>query len=163
MRGRQLLSRVDRPPEMTVKSPAFPIAALVLFASSATALAEDYPIEPGYWESRNKMGIGPITLSDKVERKCVQPKDIDKLLDGPSNRHYACTYPTKTVADGHISMAGQCVHRKKGTKISLKLDGTYQPDAFNMRATLKWGILTGSGTSSAKRLGDDCPPGSEIK
>jgi hypothetical protein len=109
------------------------------------------------------MGIGPIVLSDKVEKKCVLAKDIDKMLDGPSNRHYACTYPVKTVADGKITMSGQCVHRKKGTKISLKLDGTYNQTSFDMAATLKWGILTGTGTSSAKRLGDVCPPGSEIK
>lgn len=139
------------------------IACVMSAASAAGAAAQDYPIEPGYWESRNKMGIGPITLSDKVEKKCVQPKDIDKMLDGPSNRHYACTYPVKTVADGKITMSGQCVHRKKGTKIGLRLDGTYNPTAFDMRATLKWGILTGSGTSSAIRLGDVCPPGSEIK
>ena len=146
-----------------MKRAALLIAALVTMAPTGFALAEGYPIEPGYWESRNKMGIGPIVLSDKVEKKCVQPKDIDKMLDGPSNRHYACTYPVKTVEGGKITTSGQCVHRKKGTKISLKLNGTYNPTAFDMAATLKWGILTGTGTSSAKRLGDVCPPGSEIK
>lgn len=150
-----------------MKVHAIVLAGVLALGPTTMAFAQSHgegsPIIPGYWESRNKMGIGPITLSDKVERKCVTAKDVDKMLDGPSNRHYACTYPTKVVEDGKISMQGQCVHRKKGTKISLRLTGTYQPTAFDMKATLKWGMLTGSGTSSARRLGDTCPAGSEIK
>jgi hypothetical protein len=149
-----------------LKVPVLALAAMLAIGPATLASAQpdsEYPIRPGYWESRNKMGIGPITLQDKVEKKCVTPKEIGKMLDGPSNRHYECTYPTKVVEGGKITMQGQCVHRKKGTKISLRLTGDYEPEAFNMRATLKWGILTGSGTSSAKRIGDDCPPGSEIK
>jgi hypothetical protein len=139
------------------------LAFLAATTPAASALAQSTPIEPGYWESRNKMGIGPVTLSNKVERKCLTPKEVDKFMDGPSNRHYACTYPVKTIADGKIVMAGECVHRKKGTRIDLKLSGDYTPTSFDMKARLKWGVLTGSGTSSARRIGDVCPPGSEIK
>ena len=146
-----------------MKLPALLIAALATIGLGAVALAQDYPIEPGYWEHRSKTGIGPITLSNEVEKKCVTAKDIDKMLSGPSNRHYACTYPDKVVAGGKISMSGQCVHRKKGTRISLKLGGVYERTAFDMQATLKWGILTGKGSISARRVGDVCPPGSEIK
>jgi hypothetical protein len=147
-----------------LKVPVLALAAALVVGSSTVAVAQpDQPITPGYWDYHSKTGIGPITLENKTEKKCVTPKDIDKMLSGPSNRHYDCTYPTKTVANGQIAMAGQCVHRKKGTKISLRLTGDYQPEAFNMRATLKWGILTGSGSITAKRIGDDCPPGSEIK
>ena len=137
------------------------LAAPALCAS--VAWAQEPPITPGYWESHSKMGIGPISLSDKVERKCLTPKEVDKFMDGPSNRHYACTYPVRTVKDGKIVMSGQCVHRKKGTRIDLSLNGTYTPTAFDMRARLKWGMLVGSGTMSARRLGDTCPPGSAIQ
>lgn len=140
------------------------VAALLTLAPGAIAMAQDQsPIQPGYWESRNKMGIGPITLSDKVERKCLTPKEVDKFMDGPSNRHYLCEYPTRVIQDGKITMAGQCVHRKKGTKIALQLSGTYTETSFDMKARLKWGMLVGAGTSSAKRIGDVCPAGSEIK
>lgn len=139
------------------------LTALLTLVPGAAALAQDAPIQTGYWESRNKMGIGPVTLSNKVERKCVREKDVEKFLDGPSNRHYACTYPVRQIAEGKVSMAGQCVHRKKGTKIDLKLNGTYTPTSFDMKARLKWGMLVGTGTSTAQRIGDDCPPGSEIK
>ena len=143
------------------------LAALALIAapvlSAGAALADTSPIQTGYWESRNKIGIGPVTLSNKVERRCLTPKEVDKFIDGPSNRHYACTYPERTIVDGKISMSGQCVHRKKGTKIDLKLNGAYTPTSFDMKVRLKWGMLVGSGTSSAQRIGDVCPPGSEIK
>lgn len=139
------------------------LAQLLALMPLAGAAAQDTPIEPGYWESRNKMAIGPITLSNEVERKCLTPSDVDKFMSGPSNRHYNCEYPEKTIADGKISMSGQCVHRKKGTRIGLKLAGVYSQTSFDMKATLKWGILTGTGSSNAKRIGDACPAGSEIK
>jgi hypothetical protein len=135
---------------------------LAALAPAAAAVAQETPIEPGYWESHNKMGIGPLKLSDKIERKCLTPKEVDKFMDGPSNRHYACTYPERVVKDGKIFMSGQCVHRKKGTKIDLTLNGTYNPTSFQMSARLKWGLLVGSGTMTAKRIGDTCPPGSGI-
>jgi hypothetical protein len=162
-RGELLSSTVKAALETTLKLSALTLAGALALVPGAAALAQDTPIEPGYWESRNKMGIGPISLSDKVERKCLTPKDVDKFLDGPSNRHYACTYPERVIQDGKISMSGQCVHRKKGTKISLSLDGTYTPIAFDMKARLKWGMLVGSGAMSARRIGDTCPPGTGIK
>lgn len=131
--------------------------------ASAVSQEPQTPIQPGYWESRSKIGIGPVTLSNKVERKCLTPKDVDEFISGPSNRHYACTYPTRSVADGKIILGGQCVHRKKGTRIALNLSGDYKETSFDMKATLKWGLLTGSGSINAHRIGDECPAGSEIK
>src|SRR5688500_7721592 len=92
------------------------LAALAVAAPAAAqpgAFAQDEsPIQPGYWESTNRV-LSPIRTK-KVERRCLTPKDIDKFLAGPSNRHYDCSYPDKLVENGVIRMAGTCVKRKGG-------------------------------------------------
>ena len=136
-----------------------------LLAAAAPALAAEYPILPGYWESRNKV-TSVVTLSNKVERKCVTPKDVEKFMSGPSNRHYACTYPQRRFEDGKVFMTGQCTD-KKGRKIGVEVTGTYTPTSYEMTAHLNARLagipLSGNATSEANRISDTCPPGSEIK
>ncbi len=140
------------------------LAALSLLAALPAA-ASDYPILPGYWESRNKV-TSVVTLSNKVERKCVTPKDVEKFMSGPSNRHYTCTYPSRRFEGGKVAMAGQCVD-KKGRKIGVTVSGTYTPTSYEMTAHLNTRMaglpLSGNATSEAQRIGDTCPAGSEIK
>jgi len=147
-----------------------PAALILIAAMGASALpviaaAAEYPILPGYWESRNKV-TSVVTLSNKVERKCVTPKDVEKFLAGPSNRHYSCVYPSRSFVGGEVSMTGVCTD-KKGRKIAVQVTGTYTPTSYEMTAHLKTRVaglpLSGNATSEAHRIGDVCPAGSEIK
>ena len=81
-------------------------------------------IQPGYWESTNKL-LSPIHQT-KVEKRCITAADVDKFMAGPSNRHYACTYPTRVIAGGVIRLKGLCVS-KSGQKVAVRGAGTYTP------------------------------------
>ena len=136
-----------------------PIAlALLLLALPAAAVAAP-PIQPGYWESTNKL-ISPIKQTS-VEKRCITPAEVDKFMSGPSNRHYTCTYPTKVIANGKILLKGTCVS-KKGRKIALQGTGTYTPTAFNLSAEVAMEFLgldiAGRASTEARRIGDTCPP-----
>ena len=130
----------------------------LLAVAPACALAAQ-TIEPGYWESTNRL-LSPIRQS-KTERRCITPKDVDKFLAGPSNRHYACTYPTKVFAGGKITLKGTCVS-KKGRKVAVKGSGAYTPTSFNLTAEIATEFLgldiTGKASTEARRIGDECPP-----
>jgi hypothetical protein len=80
---------------------------------------------------------------------------------GPSNRHYACTYPLKTFADGKILLKGTC-RSKKGRVVEVSGAGTYTPTSFKLTATVATefaGIpIAGRASTEARRLGDVCPP-----
>ena len=138
--------------------------APILLSTGAAAIAQTPPIQPGYWESRNRV-TAAVTLSNKVELKCVTAKDVEKFFSGPSNRHYTCTYPSRTYENGVIHMAGTCID-KKGRKIGVEVNGTYTPTSFEMRARLNTkfaGVpISGGASSEAHRIGDTCPAGSEI-
>ena len=58
---------------------------------------------------------------------------MEKFFSGPSNRHYTCTYPSRTYENGVIHMAGTCID-KKGRKIGVEVNGTYTPTSFELRA-----------------------------
>ena len=134
--------------------------SLALLAPVAPAAATAAPpIQPGYWESTNKV-LSPIR-STKVERRCITPKDVDKFMDGPSNRHYACTYPPKVIQDGKTFLKGTCVS-KKGRKVAIQGSGVYTPTSFNLTAEVALEFLgldvAGKASTEARRIGDDCPP-----
>jgi hypothetical protein len=135
------------------------LAALLLACAVATpAAATAPPIQPGYWESTNKL-LSPIKQS-KTERRCITPADVDKFMAGPSNRHYACTYPTKLIAGGHIRLKGTCVS-KKGRKVAVEGHGTYSPTNFTLTADVATEFLgldiTGRASTEARRIADTCP------
>lgn len=136
---------------------ALPILAGLALAAPAAAAPS--PIQPGYWESTNKL-ISPIKQS-KTERRCITPADVDKFLQGPSNRHYTCTYPTRIFSNGKITLKGTCVS-KKGRKVAVQGTGSYSPTRFDLTAEIATEFLgldvTGKASTEARRIGDTCPP-----
>jgi hypothetical protein len=139
----------------------FPAAlafAAAVAAPAAPAMAAP-PIQPGYWESTNRL-LSPIKQS-KTERRCITPADVDKFMAGPSNRHYACTYPTKVISGGQIRLKGTCVS-KKGRKVAVTGAGAYTPTSFNLTAEVATEFLgldiAGKASTEARRIADVCPP-----
>jgi hypothetical protein len=130
------------------------LAALALAGPAAAQTA----ITPGYWESTNKL-LSPIR-STSVEKRCITPADVDKFMAGPSNRHYTCTYPTRTIQDGQITLKGTCVS-KKGQKVAITGSGTYTKTSFNLTADVATEFLgldiAGRASTEAHRIGDVCP------
>jgi hypothetical protein len=143
--------------------PLLLLGATLLAASSAGAQPQGAavsPIEPGYWESTNRL-LSPIQQS-KVERRCITPADVEKFLAGPSNRHYDCTYPDRRIANGVIHLSGSCVKRKGGgAPIQVSGDGVYSRDSFSIDAVIATefaGIpLSGRASTEARRIADTCP------
>lgn len=133
-------------------------AALIFAFSPAAALAAAPPIQPGYWESTNRL-LSPIRQT-KVEKRCITPAEVDKFMAGPSNRHYKCTYPHKIIENGRISLKGTCVS-KKGRKVAVQGSGAYSPTSFNLTADIATEFLgldiAGRASTEARRIGDVCP------
>lgn len=131
---------------------------LLLTALAAPASAAAPAIQPGYWESTNRL-LSPIRQSS-TERRCITPAEVDKFMAGPSNRHYACTYPTKVIANGQIKLKGTCVS-KKGRKVAVQGSGAYTPTSFNLTADIATEFLgldiAGRASTEARRIGDTCP------
>jgi len=136
---------------------AFACAA-ALAATPAAALADAGAPLPGYWETTNTWIF--VFHFKTVERKCFTAADIAGVLQGPSNSHYACTYPTREAGDGHLVLKGTCVETH-GQVAQISAQGAYDPTTFNLTADLRTRIagipLRGTGTTSARRLGDTCP------
>lgn len=144
---------------MTRLSAALTLALATAAVSGGAAAAANSPIQPGYWESTNRL-LSPIRQT-KTERRCITPADVDKFVSGPSNRHYACTYPTKVFAGGQITLKGSCVS-KKGHKVAVQGAGSYTPTSFNLTAEIATEFLgldiTGKASTEARRIADTCPP-----
>lgn len=139
---------------------AAPLLLIALAAAaSAGAASAATTILPGYWESTNRL-LSPIKQS-KTEKRCITPADVDKFLAGPSNRHYACTYPTKVFSGGRITLKGTCVS-KKGRKVAVRGSGAYTPTSFNLTAEIATEFLgldiAGKASTDARRIADTCPP-----
>jgi hypothetical protein len=134
--------------------PAFAFAFLALAGPAMAGTA----IVPGYWESTNKL-LSPIR-STSVEKRCITPADVDKFMAGPSNRHYTCTYPTRLIRNGTITLKGVCVS-KKGRKVAIAGSGTYTPTSFQLNADVAMEFaglnIAGSASTEAHRIGDVCP------
>jgi hypothetical protein len=138
-----------------MKSKFLFVLALAGLAGPAAA-AES--ILPGYWESTNRL-LSPIRTKE-VEQRCITPEEVQKFMMGPSNRHYTCTYPVKSFANGKIRLQGTCVS-KKGRKVAVSGDGVFTPTTFKLTATVATefaGIpISGRASTEARRIGDVCP------
>lgn len=140
--------------------PAAILASLLLLAlpTIASSQAND-TILPGYWEYRSKVSLGVSSTS--VEKKCVEPKDIEKFFSGPSNRHYKCTYPLRKVGNGRAEFKGTCVD-KRGRTAEVTASGVYSPKHFTLDARIKTSIIglpiTPTGSIEATWIGPTCPP-----
>lgn len=136
------------------------IATALAAPAAAQPAKSDGVIQPGYWESTNRL-LSPIRTS-KVERRCITPADVEKFLAGPSNRHYDCNYPAKLIENGVIRMSGSCVKRKGGgARILVAGEGVYTRTSFKITATIATEIagipLSGRASTEARRIGDACP------
>ena len=124
------------------------------------ARAEAIPL-PGYWELSNRTTM--VLSAKTTDHKCFTAADIAKVLEGPSNRHYECAYPKRTVGGGRIQLAGTCT-TKHGQVAEIVAEGVYGPNDFRLNAKLKTRIsgilLIAAAQTSAHRLGDTCPPAS---
>jgi hypothetical protein len=127
-------------------------------AAAAPACAAE-TIAPGYWESTNEM-LSPIHTKS-VEKRCLTPADIEKFMMGPSNRHYTCTYPTRSFEGGRILLDGSCVS-KKGQTVKVQGAGDYDRTSFTLTATVATEIIgipvSGKMRTEARRIAEDCPP-----
>ena len=134
------------------------LALCLTFAAMTGPAQASSAIQPGYWESTNRL-LSPIKQTS-VERRCITPADVEKFMAGPSNRNYACTYPTRVIADGKITLKGACVS-KKGRKVAVQGSGDYTPTSFNLTADVAtefFGLdISGRARTEAHRIGDVCP------
>jgi hypothetical protein len=135
-------------------------AALLLATAAPAAGAEIDPAAPlpGYWELANTWVF--VFHFRSVQRKCFSAADISGVLQGPSNAHYACTYPVREVGDGRLLLRGTCVETH-GQVAQIAAEGTYEPTAFQLNADLRTRIagisLKGKGSTVARRISDRCP------
>lgn len=139
------------------------LVALAGAAASSQALgAEERTIEPGYWDVTNRVSAAVVLGQTKKEKRCITPAEVSKFVEGPSNRHYKCTYPTRIFRDGKITLKGQC-STKNGHTAYVQATGTYSPSTFYMAADINTtyaGLpIRGRAITDAKRIGDTCPAG----
>ena len=134
------------------------LGAVLALAAAGPAAAQSESIAPGYWETTNSV-VSPMR-STKVERRCIQPKDVAKFMEGPSNHIYHCTYPTRIVTAGTIQLKGSCATRD-GKPIPVSGQGAFTRDTFHMEARVaaQLGPMTVPvrAVTDARRIGDVCP------
>ena len=92
------------------------LATLAIAAPAAAAAPS--PILPGYWESTNRI-LSPIPTKS-MDRRCLTPKDVEKFMMGPENRHYDCNYPVRSFVGGKIRLKGVCTS-KKGREVEIDI------------------------------------------
>ena len=134
------------------------LAAVIAGSTSAAwATPASTPILPGFWKYSVK-AVGVIPLDEG--RQCLAAEDISGFLAFPGNKHYKCTYPTKTVGNGRVVMDGVCTD-KKGRRAPIRVTGTYGPQNFrlNIALTTTNGIPL-RGAMTAQRVSANCPLGS---
>jgi hypothetical protein len=131
--------------------------ALALTANAAMATPAGTPILPGFWKYSVK-AAGVIPLDEG--RRCLKADEISEFLAFPGNKHYKCSYPTKTIGRGRTEMVGVCTD-KKGRRAPIRVVGTYNPESFrlNIALTTTNGIPL-RGAMTAQRVSASCPLGS---
>ena len=103
------------------------VAALALLSLPVSAKAEDYPINPGYWEIRTAW-LGLLT---KTERYCIEPKNIAKFMSGPCNHIYHCSYPVQQTADGKVYFKGKVLGHDEA--YDVEGGGDYSPTSLDVK------------------------------
>jgi Protein of unknown function (DUF3617) len=138
---------------------AIPLLILLAAAGGAGAAAAQNAISPGYWETTSKV-TSPFP-ANKTERRCIKPADVAKFMEGKINHIYTCTYPTKTVGAGKISLKGTCSTRD-GPPVPISGDGVFTAETMHIdaRVSVSLGSLNVPvhASTDAKRLADTCPP-----
>src|SRR5690606_23317304 len=131
-------------------APVAPQAAMTPQSSVDTVL-------PGYWEYTTS-ALG----SRDTETKCVRPSEINRFFGGLSTNRWKCTYSTREVGNGNARFEGTC-QDKKGRRVNVRLNGTYQPESFrfNGGAQLLRGTPSIPASITARRVAAQCPAGAE--
>ena len=136
------------------------VAGAVMLAAPASApqaQASRSEVLPGYWEyTTSVMG------ARDTEQKCVRPSEINRFFGGLSTNRWKCTYPTRQVGDGRARFEGTC-QDKKGRRVNVRLNGTYQPESFrfNGGAQLMRGTPYIPASITARRISAQCPANAE--
>ena len=131
-------------------APSTPRAAMTPQSSADTVL-------PGYWEyTTSAVGIRD------TETKCVRPSEINRFFGGLSTNRWKCTYPVRQVGAGNARFEGICEDRK-GRRVNVRLNGTYQPESFTFRggAQIARGTPYLPASITARRLAAECPANAE--
>ena len=137
------------------------VAGAVMLAAPAAApqaqTAAAAPVLPGYWEYTTS-ALG----SRDTETKCVRPSEINRFFGGLSTNRWKCTYSTREVGNGNARFEGTC-QDKKGRRVNVRLNGTYQPESFrfNGGAQLLRGTPYIPASITARRVAAQCPAGAE--
>ncbi len=126
-------------------------------APEAQTAAPAQPVLPGYWEYTTS-ALG----SRDTEQKCVRPSEINRFFGGLSTNRWKCTYPTRVVGDGRARFEGTC-QDKKGRRVNVRLNGTYQTESFHFNggAQLMRGTPYIPASITARRLSAQCPANAE--
>lgn len=148
-------------PKTMIRPALFAAIALAGVAASSQAVsAEQRTIEPGYWDVTNRVQALAVLGQTKKEKRCITPAEVSKFIEGPSNRHYKCTYPTRIFQNGKITLKGSCT-TKNGHTAKVQAKGTYSATSFYLEAdidtTYKGLALAGKATTDAKRISETCP------
>lgn len=136
------------------------LAGAILLASPATVSQAQTTAEtvlPGYWEYTTS-ALG----ARSTEQKCVRPSEINRFFGGLSTRRWQCTYPTREVGGGNARFEGTCTDRK-GRRVNVRLNGTYQSQNFTFRggAQLARGTPYLPASITARRISAQCPANAE--
>ena len=133
-----------------------PLALAVLFLAGVANAEET--IKPGYWEAEDKV-TSPFP-SSKVERRCIEPKDVARFMTCYINHHYTCQCPEQSYTGGQIRYRGVCVDNK-GAQVGITGRGTYTATTLHLTADVTFKLagipISGQASTDAHRLGDICP------
>ena len=124
---------------------------------AAPVQSASQPVLPGYWEYTTRaLGQGD------TETKCVRPSEINRFFGGLSTNRWRCTYPTRVVGNGRARFEGTC-QDKKGRRIQVRLNGTYEDTSFSFRgwAQLLRGTPYIPASITARRISAQCPANAE--
>lgn len=134
------------------------LAPLGLILAVAGPAAAQKAISPGYWETTSKV-TSPFP-TQKTERRCIQPADVAKFMEGKINHIYKCTYPTKEIAGGRIRLEGTCATRD-GPPVPISGSGTFTAESMHVEARIVPNVgglnIPVHAVTDAKRLSEACP------
>ncbi|MFI4934813.1 MAG: DUF3617 domain-containing protein [Caulobacterales bacterium] len=132
------------------------LALVALALPSAAGSQTTYPVNPGYWEVKEKW----LGLISRTERWCVEPKNITKFVAAPCNHIYHCTYPVQQMSDGKIYFEGEWRGHDELYKVKGRGSYTSTTLIINVSGSGHWHIVPVPGASASLKgafLSADCP------
>jgi hypothetical protein len=130
-------------------------APLAVLAASAVAEPGD-PIDAGFWQV--KSSVEPFGQA-KTENRCLHHDQIFKFMHGQPNHIYKCTYSTENIADGKISLKGEC-RDKNGVGGHITGNGEYTRTTLRTTGHVTFLGIPLTAHLDAHRIGE-CPAGTK--